>query len=239
MRIIPAIDLIDGRCVRLTQGDYSKKTIYNSDPVDVARNFEDVGIKHLHLVDLDGAKTGRVVNWKVLEAINVKTNLIIDFGGGIQSDNDARIAFDSGASQITGGSVAIKQPELFYKWLRSYGAEAVILGADVKDEKVAVNGWQQTSDVLLLDFLERYTQKGVMYTVCTDISKDGMLCGPSTSLYRSIKEQFPELKLISSGGVGKVEDLEDLQELGMEGVIIGKALYENRITLKQLQKYVD
>lgn len=256
MRIIPAIDIIEGKCVRLSKGDYDTKKIYNENPLEVAKNFEAHGILHLHLVDLDGAKSKHIVNHKVLEQIASKTNLKIDFGGGLKTDDDLRIAFESGANQITGGSIAVKDSETFTRWIDTYGAEKIILGADALDEKVAVSGWQEESKEELLPFIKGYQEKGIQYVICTDISKDGMLEGPSFDLYQRIIlsvssspstaiginsfENGAEnnLKLIASGGISIFDELPKLAELGCEGTIIGKAIYENRITLKQLEDYI-
>lgn len=235
MRIIPAIDIIDGKCVRLTKGDYNTKKVYNENPVEVAKEFEDHGIQYLHLVDLDGAKASKIVNQKVLEAISAATQLTIDFGGGIKSDQDIQIAFDCGASQVTGGSIALKNPELFLKWLGNYGPEKIILGADSMDRKIMAQGWQEGSDQDVLDFVKKYEKEGVQYIIPTDIAKDGMLEGPSLDLYAEIIKET-NLKLIASGGVASLDDLNGLQEIGCEGVIIGKAIYEGRISLKELEK---
>lgn len=237
IHIIPAIDIIDGKCVRLTQGDYSQKKIYNQSPLEVAKEFENAGIKRLHLVDLDGAKQKRIINHRVLEKIAAQTNLNIDFGGGLQSDEDLKIAFESGAKQITGGSIAIKSPETFLNWLEAYGQEKIILGADVKEEKVAVSGWTETSEMDVYQLLEKYIQKGVKYTISTDVSKDGMLRGPSIELYKNIQKRFPGLNLIASGGIGKWEDILELSEMDVFGVIVGKAIYEGKISLKEIEKY--
>ena len=238
MRIIPAIDIIEGKCVRLTKGDYSTKKIYNEDPLEVAKSFEDSGITHLHLVDLDGAKAQNIVNHKVLEKLASKTQLKIDFGGGLKSDDDLRIAFESGANQITGGSIAVKNTELFKKWLSQYGGEKIILGADVKGMHIAVNGWTETSDDELIPFIKDYMQDGVQYVICTDIQKDGMLAGPAIALYQQLLADCPQLKLIASGGVSEEAELPKLAAIGCEGVIIGKAIYENKISLKSLEKYI-
>lgn len=237
MRIIPAIDIIEGKCVRLSKGDYDTKKIYNESPLEVAKAFEAHGIAYLHLVDLDGAKSKHIVNYKVLERLANKTSLKIDFGGGLKSDADINIAFESGASQITGGSVAVKSPETFMRWLDQYGSEKIILGADVKGTHIAIEGWLKTSEQTLFDFVHDYKKKGVEYVICTDISKDGMLEGPAFDLYKSLLAK-EEIKLIASGGISKFEELPQLQDLGCEGVIIGKAIYENRISLKQLENYV-
>lgn len=238
MHIIPAIDIIDGKCVRLTQGDYSSKKEYRSDPVEVAREFEAAGIKRLHVVDLDGALKKKIVNLKTLEKIANGTSLHIDFGGGIQSDQDIRDAFNAGAQQITGGSIAIKNPEMVEGWLMEFGAEKIILGADVKDRMIAVSGWQENSKVDIFPFLEGYLEKGIKYTICTDVAKDGVLKGPSFELYQELQEAFPKLNLIASGGVSSIEDLEKLSTAKTYGVIIGKAIYENAFTLKDLEPYL-
>ena len=238
MRIIPAIDIIDGKCVRLSKGDYSTKIIYNENPLEVAKSFESHGIEYLHLVDLDGAKSSTIVNYKIIEQIASKTKLKIDFGGGLKSDSDVRIAFESGANQITGGSIAIKKSELFEEWIAYYGSEKVILGADALNEKVAVFGWLENSNVDLIPFIKSYQNKGIQYVICTDISKDGMLEGPSFELYSRILSEISEIKLIASGGISTFEELPKLEKMGCEGTIIGKAIYENRITLKQIENYI-
>lgn len=246
MRIIPAIDIIEGKCVRLSKGDYDTKKIYNENPLEVAKNFEAHGIKYLHLVDLDGAKSKHIVNHSILEQIASKTSLQIDFGGGLKTDDDLRIAFESGATQITGGSIAVKNPETFLGWVATHGAEKIILGADAMDEKVAVSGWQEESKEELIPFIKQYKEKGIQYVICTDISKDGMLQGPSFNLYKKIISTNAvtssgvekPLKLIASGGISTFEELPQLAQLGCEGTIIGKAIYENRITLKQLEAYI-
>jgi len=234
IEIIPAIDLIDGKCVRLSQGDYLQKTVYNENPVEVAKMFEDAGIRRLHLVDLDGAKAQHIVNHTVLERIAKATNLQIDFGGGLKSDEDLRIAFESGASMITGGSIAVKSPAVFSAWIERFGAEKIILGADVKDEKIAVSGWTETTDLDLLSFIEVYVKQGITKVICTDISKDGMLQGTAVDLYAKILSKFPELYLIASGGVSSINDISILEEKGVPAVITGKAIYEGRIQLKDL-----
>ncbi|NDK18396.1 MAG: 1-(5-phosphoribosyl)-5-[(5-phosphoribosylamino)methylideneamino]imidazole-4-carboxamide isomerase [Zetaproteobacteria bacterium] len=238
MRIIPAIDIINGKCVRLSKGDYNTQKIYNENPLEMAKKFEAHGIQFLHLVDLDGAKAQAIVNYKVLESIAKNTNLKIDFGGGLKSDADLRIAFESGANQITGGSVAVKNPALFKTWLQIYGADKIILGADAKNETIAVNGWLETSDKALIPFIKDYVKAGISTVICTDISKDGMLQGPSFELYKKIIEQIPNLKLIASGGISHFDELPILAELGCEAVIIGKAIYEHKISLKILEKYL-
>jgi phosphoribosylformimino-5-aminoimidazole carboxamide ribotide isomerase len=234
MDIIPAIDIIDGKCVRLTQGDYEQKKIYNEHPLEVARQFEDAGLTRLHLVDLDGAKAGSVKNWKVLETIAGKTALVIDFGGGIKKEEDVEIVFNSGAALATIGSLAVKDPELFGSWLQQYGADRFLLGADVKSERIAVGGWLETTDRWVYDFIQEYVERGIRQVFCTDVSKDGLLQGPSLDLYRNIMEKFPALHFIASGGVSVIEDIYQLEEIGCKGVIIGKAIYEGRITLKEL-----
>ena len=238
MRIIPAIDIIDGKCVRLSKGDYSTKIIYNENPLEVAKSFENHGIEYLHLVDLDGAKSNRIVNYKIIEQIASKTKLKIDFGGGLKSDLDVRIAFESGATQITGGSIAIKNSELFEEWIAFYGSEKVILGADALNEKVAVSGWLENTNEDLIPYIKRYQNKGIQYVICTDISKDGMLEGPSFELYSRILNEISNIKLIASGGISTFEELPKLAEMGCEGTIIGKAIYEGRITLKQIENYI-
>lgn len=238
MRIIPAIDIIEGKCVRLSKGDYDTKKIYNENPLEVAKSFEEHGIQYLHLVDLDGAKSSQIVNYKVLEQIATKTSLKIDFGGGLKSDADLKIAFESGANQITGGSIAIKQPEVFKKWIQQFGADKIILGADAMNEKVAISGWLEESKEEVIPFIQSYQQEGIKYVICTDISKDGMLEGPSFELYKRILEQTKDLKLIASGGISTFDELPKLAKLGCEGTIIGKAIYEGRITLKQLENYI-
>lgn len=239
IEIIPAIDIIEGKCVRLSQGDYNEKTIYNENPLEVAKMFEDAGINRLHLVDLDGAKAKHIVNHKVLAEIASKTSLSIDFGGGIQSDEDIHIAFSSGAKMITGGSIAVKNQEVFTHWLNKYGNEKIILGADCKDNRIAVSGWQESTTLDIISFIKLYKKKGIEKVICTDISKDGMLQGPSISLYKDILSNFPDLYLIASGGVSCYQDIIDLKDIGIPAVILGKAIYENKITLNQLSKIND
>lgn len=238
LTIIPAIDIIDGKCVRLSKGDYEQKKIYNENPLEVAREFEAHGLKRLHLVDLDGAKAKHIVNWKVLEDIADKTSLEIDCGGGIKSDEDLKIIFESGASMATVGSIAVKEPELFFTWLTKHGPEKIILGADVNERKIAVSGWLEVTDTDLLEFLEDYSQKGVKKVLCTDISKDGMLEGTSLDLYSEIAGKFPELYLIASGGITNTGELIQLAEKKIPAAIIGKAIYEKKISLKDLEKMV-
>jgi len=236
MEIIPAIDIIDGKCVRLTQGDYAQKKIYNEFPLEVAMEFEDAGLKRLHLVDLDGAKAGKVKNWKVLETVASKTGLVVDFGGGIKTAQDVDIVFNSGAALATVGSIAVKDGPLFVSWLEEYGASRFFLGADVKNEKITVGGWLETTDLWVYDFIEEYTGKGITQLFCTDVSKDGLLQGPALELYSAIVEKFPDLHFIASGGVSGMDDVFRLEEIGCKGVIIGKAIYEGRVTLKELSE---
>ncbi|MBR8536489.1 1-(5-phosphoribosyl)-5-[(5-phosphoribosylamino)methylideneamino]imidazole-4-carboxamide isomerase [Carboxylicivirga sediminis] len=236
--IIPAIDIIDGKCVRLSQGDYNSKKVYNEDPLEVAKEFEDHGIKRLHLVDLDGAKAGRIINYKVLERIAGKTNLIIDFGGGLKRSQDLHIAFESGAQMVTGGSIAVKNSEEFESWIEQYGSEKIILGADAKDNKIAVTGWLEETDQKLIPFIKGYTEKGIQKVICTDISKDGMLQGPAIELYQEILGKLPELYLVASGGVSGIKDIEKLAEANIPAVIFGKAIYEGKIQLKELGRFL-
>ena len=238
IELIPAIDIIEGKCVRLSQGDYDKVKEYSASPVDVAKEMEDHGITRLHVVDLDGAKSKHVVNWRTLEQIANATSLVIDFGGGVKTDDDLRIVFDCGAKMVTGGSIAVKEPDTFKSWLMKYGAEKIILGADVKEGKVAVSGWLEDSDNELMAFLEHYTQQGVQKVICTEISRDGMLHGPDISLYKDILAQHPNLYLIASGGVSSMADIEALAEASVPGVIFGKALYEGRISWKDIERFV-
>ncbi|MDM1552700.1 MULTISPECIES: 1-(5-phosphoribosyl)-5-[(5-phosphoribosylamino)methylideneamino]imidazole-4-carboxamide isomerase [Empedobacter] len=235
MRIIPAIDIIDGKCVRLSQGDYDTKKIYNENPLEVAKEFEDYGIEYLHLVDLDGAKSKQIINYKTLELIASKTNLKVDFGGGIKANDDIRIAFECGANQITGGSIAVQNPTLFQEWISQYGSNKIILGADAKDRKIATHGWLETSELDVIDFIQEYKTKGIDYVICTDIAKDGMLQGTSNELYTEILAAS-DVKLIASGGVSSIDDLIKVKELGCEGAILGKAIYEGRIDLKVLSR---
>jgi len=256
MRIIPAIDLIDGKCVRLTRGDYSTRKVYSADPLEVAQSFEDAGIRYLHLVDLDGARTSHIVNHRILEQIAGKTTLKVDFGGGLKSDEDVHTAFESGAAQVTGGSIAASQPERFISWLEKYGPDKIILGADARDGFIAVSGWEKATQQKLLPYILNYQKKGIRYVVCTDISKDGMLEGPSLDLYRKILKRTtvvetqigmsgvedierPGIKLIASGGVTTLQDLLDLKKAGCDGAIIGKALYEGKIRLEDLKPLIS
>ncbi|MDR1779701.1 MAG: 1-(5-phosphoribosyl)-5-[(5-phosphoribosylamino)methylideneamino]imidazole-4-carboxamide isomerase [Tannerella sp.] len=239
IEIIPAIDLIDGKCVRLTQGDYDTKKIYSEDPLEVARSFEDNGIRRLHVVDLDGAREGRIVNYRVLERLAVRTSLVIDFGGGLKNDSDIKTAFECGAQMVTGGSIAVREPEKFADWLKRYGNEKIILGADAKNGKIAVGGWQETTDEALLPFIETYFQKGIRKVICTEISRDGMLQGADIELYKEILSALPEIYLIASGGVSSLADIERLEAAGVPAVIFGKAIYEGRIRLKDLRPFID
>ena len=234
MRIIPAIDIIDGKCVRLTQGDYAQKVIYNEDPLAVAKKFEAAGLKYLHLVDLDGAKAGRVINWEVIESINRETTLKVDFGGGIKTEAELTRLFRSGVSQVNLGSIAVKNPALVHDWIRSYGSDKIILSADVKDENISISGWLENSTITIVDFIKGYQEKGIQFVTCTDISTDGMLQGPNVALYKKLLKQFPAIKLIASGGVSGAHDLQALRQTGVDGVIVGKAIYEGRLDLENL-----
>jgi phosphoribosylformimino-5-aminoimidazole carboxamide ribotide isomerase len=236
IELIPAIDIIDGKCVRLSKGDYATKKIYNENPLEVALAFEQHGIQRLHLVDLDGAKAGRIINHGVLETLASRTSLTIDFGGGLKSSDDLKIAFESGAQMVTGGSIAVKNPDEFTSWIEQYGPEKIILGSDVKDKRIAISGWLETSELDIFGFLSDYQSKGITKTICTDISKDGMLAGPSLPLYKELLARYPQLYLIASGGVSHMRDIEALQEAGVPAVIFGKAIYEGKITLKELEK---
>lgn len=235
MEIIPAIDIIDGKCVRLTQGDYAQKKIYNEHPLEVAKEFEGAGLKRLHLVDLDGAKAGQVKNWKVLETIAGKTSLIIDFGGGIKTDTDVNIVFNSGAALATVGSIAVKNETELVRWFATFGADKFLLGADVKDEKIAIGGWLETTDIWIYDFIEKYIQHGIKQLFCTDVSKDGKLEGPAVALYTNIIQKFPDLHFIASGGVSNMDDLHELSDAGCKAAIVGKAIYEGRIKIADLK----
>lgn len=238
IEIIPAIDIIEGKCVRLVQGDYRQKTIYNEDPLEVAKAFEDNGVKRLHVVDLDGAKARHIVNYKVLERIAGKTSLAVDFGGGLKTDKDLQIAFECGARMVTGGSVAVKNRDLFLSWVERYGTEKIILGADVKGRKIAVNGWKEESELELMPFVSDFMKNGIRKVISTDISRDGMLQGPSLELYRQMLAELPEIYLIASGGVSSLDDIESLQDAGVHAVIFGKAIYEGRISLSDLQRFM-
>ncbi|HRO84848.1 MAG TPA: 1-(5-phosphoribosyl)-5-[(5-phosphoribosylamino)methylideneamino]imidazole-4-carboxamide isomerase [Niabella sp.] len=237
MKIIPAIDVIDGKAVRLKKGDYATKTIYNEHPEEVAMQFADAGLTRLHLVDLDGAKAGHVKNWKVLEKIATKTKLEIDFSGGISSEQDVQITFDSGAKYVSVGSIAVKKPNIFQEWLNKFGVENFILGADVKDEKIMIKGWTEATNIDVFNILKHYRSKGLEQFFCTDISRDGLLQGSSNDLYKKIIERVEGMKLIASGGVSSIKDLEELRDIGCHGAIIGKAIYENIISLKELKQF--
>jgi phosphoribosylformimino-5-aminoimidazole carboxamide ribotide isomerase len=237
MQVIPAIDIIDGKCVRLEEGNYDKVTLYHKEPLEIAKKFEDAGLKCLHLVDLDGAKDGAVKNWKVLETIAGKTSLIIDFGGGIKTEKDVEIVFNSGATLVAVGSIAVKNEDEFMKWILKFGADKFLLGADVKNERITVSGWQETTEVWIYDFIRKYMDHGVKKIFCTDVSKDGKLEGPAIDLYKNIILKFPELFFIASGGVSSVNDLEELRDIGCKGAIVGKAIYEGRIQLKELLSF--
>lgn len=237
IKIIPAIDIIGGKCVRLSQGDYDRKTVYNENPLEVARMFEDAGINRLHLVDLDGAKAKHIVNYKVLEQIASKTKLVIDFGGGLNSDEDLKVAFESGAAMVTGGSIAVKEPDVFLSWLEKFGSEKIILGADAKDGKIAVSGWQESTELSVIEFIAEFHTKGISKVISTDISRDGMLSGPAFELYTEIMETLPKVEIIASGGIASMEDIYKLAEMGVPGVITGKAIYEGKIGLKDIENY--
>jgi phosphoribosylformimino-5-aminoimidazole carboxamide ribotide isomerase len=239
IEIIPAIDILDGKCVRLEQGDYRMKKVYNADPLDVARNFQDNGIKRLHMVDLDGARTSHVINWGVLERLSAKTSLKIDFGGGIKTDDDLQIVFESGASMATIGSIAIRDKDLFSSWMFAYGPEKIILGADVKNQMIAISGWQEVTDIGILPFLTEYKAHGVKEVLCTDVSKDGMLMGASFDLYSMIRAEFPAIRLLASGGITSVADIKKLNEMGVYGAVIGKAYYEGKLLLKDLRRFTQ
>ncbi len=238
IELIPAIDIIDGKCVRLSQGDYESKKVYNENPLEVAKEFEAYGIRRLHIVDLDGAASQHVVNYRILEQIAAQTSLVIDFGGGIKTTGDIEIAFESGAQMVTVGSIAVKSPEVFTEWLQTYGNEKIILGADVKDNHIAINGWKEESPLELMSFLDAYVAKGITQVLCTDISRDGMLKGPATDLYKRILQVHPELHLIASGGISSLDDILKLDEAGIPAAVFGKALYEGRISLKDLSRYI-
>ena len=238
IELIPAIDIIEGKCVRLTQGDYSTRKVYNEDPLEVAKMLEDNGIRRLHVVDLDGAREGRIINYRTLDRIASRTSLIIDFGGGLKGESDVEIAFESGAQMITGGSIAVREPETFGAWIDKFGSECILLGADAKDRKIAIGGWKETTDVELIPFIEGYYKKGITKVVCTDIARDGMLQGPSVELYKEIREAIPTLYIIASGGVSSVADIERLDEAGIPAVIFGKALYEGGIQLRDLLRFM-
>lgn len=235
--MIPAIDMIDGKCVRLTQGDYDSKKIYNEDPLEVAKMLEDHGIRRLHVVDLDGARAGHIVNYRTLERIASRTSLIIDFGGGLQQEDDLEIAFESGAQMVTAGSIAVENEPLVMSWIEKFGSNKIILGADAKEKKIVIHGWKETTDKELIPFIQNYYEKGITKVICTDIQKDGMLEGPALGLYKEIKEAVALIYLIASGGVSSIQDIEALDEAGIQGVIFGKALYEGKIQLKDLLRF--
>lgn len=237
IELIPAIDIIDGKCVRLTQGDYNTKKIYNEDPLEVAKMFEAHGIRRLHVVDLDGAREGRIINYRILERLATRTALVIDFGGGLKQENDLEIAFESGAQMVTGGSIAVKNPDVFASWIIKFGSEKIILGADAKERKIAISGWEEQTDQELIPFIRDYYDKGITKVICTDISRDGMLQGPAIELYKEINEEVPFLYMIASGGVSSIEDIEKLSEAGIPAVIFGKAFYEGHIQLKDLLRF--
>lgn len=238
IELVPAIDIIDGKCVRLTQGDYSQKTVYGADPAETARQFEECGVTRLHMVDLDGARSKHIVNYRVLEKVASRTSLTIDFGGGLKSDEDIRIAFECGASMVTGGSIAVKERGRFLSWIKRYGSEKIILGADVKNGKIAVSGWEESSDMELINFVSEYMEEGITKVITTDISRDGMLAGPSVELYEEMQSKLPGLFIIASGGVSSIRDIEKLAEAGIPSVIFGKAIYEGKITVKEIENYI-
>jgi phosphoribosylformimino-5-aminoimidazole carboxamide ribotide isomerase len=239
MRIIPAIDIIDGKCVRLTQGDYAQKKIYNENPVDVAKSFEDAGLQYLHVVDLDGAKAGKVINWKVVEAITSQTGLEVDFGGGIKTEEEIRRLFEAGVQQVNLGSIAVKEPEKTQRWISEFGKKKIILSADVKNEMISINGWQEKSAISITTLIRNYLQHGIEFVTCTDIAVDGMLTGPNIELYTTLLLTFPQLHLVASGGVSNIDDLIELRRIGVDGVIIGKAIYEGKIKLEALPQLQD
>ena len=238
IEIIPAIDLIEGKCVRLTKGDYATRRTYNEDPLEVAKELEDNGIRRVHVVDLDGARTGRIIHYRTLERLASRTSLVIDFGGGLKQEEDLRIAFESGAQMVTGGSIAVKDPATFTAWIERFGSERIILGADAKDKRIAISGWEQTTDLELIPFIRGYQEKGITKVICTDIARDGMLTGPSIDLYKEIQDEMPSLYVIASGGVSSVGDIERLEEAGIPAVIFGKAIYEGRIQLRDLRRFI-
>ena len=238
IEIIPAIDIIEGKCVRLSQGNYDRITVYNEKPLEVAKMFVNAGISRLHLVDLDGAKAKHIVNYRILEQIATKTSLVIDFGGGLKTDKDLEIAFLSGASMVTGGSIAVKNKQIFLQWLEKYGPNKIILGADANDGKIAVSGWQETTSLTVIDFISNYHKKGILKVISTDITRDGMLSGPAYELYGEILNAVPEIEMIASGGISSMNDILKLGEMGISGVITGKAIYENRITLSEIEKFI-
>ena len=239
MRIIPAIDIIDGKCVRLTQGDYAQKKIYNENPVEVAKSFEDAGLQYLHVVDLDGAKAGKVINWKVVEALTSQTKLEVDFGGGIKTEEEITRLFNAGIQQVNLGSIAVKEPEKTQQWIKTFGKKKIILSADIKDEMISINGWQNSAGISITAFIREYLRHGIEFVTCTDISVDGMLTGPNIELYKTLLLTFPQLHLVASGGVSNFDDLLELRRIGVDGVIVGKAIYEGRIKLSELPQLQD
>lgn len=238
IELVPAIDMIEGKCVRLTQGDYDTQKIYNESPLEVAKQFQDAGVTRLHMVDLDGAKAGHIVNYRMLEKVASHTDLSIDFGGGLKSDDDLHIAFDCGAQMVTGGSIAVKNPDLFLSWITRYGSERIILGADAKEKKIAISGWKEGTAIDLIPFIKDYQSKGISKVICTDIARDGMLQGPAVRLYQEMQQEMPGLYVIASGGVSSMGDIERLEEANIPAVIFGKAIYEGRISLKEIETFI-
>lgn len=238
IELVPAIDMIEGKCVRLTQGDYDTQKIYNESPLEVAKQFQDAGVTRLHMVDLDGAKAGHIVNYRMLEKVASHTDLSIDFGGGLKSDDDLHIAFDCGAQMVTGGSIAVKNPDLFLSWITRYGSERIILGADAKEKKIAISGWKEGTAIDLIPFIKDYQSKGILKVICTDIARDGMLQGPAVKLYQEMQQEMPGLYVIASGGVSSMGDIERLEEANIPAVIFGKAIYEGRISLKEIETFI-
>lgn len=238
IELVPAIDMIEGKCVRLTQGDYDTQKIYNESPLEVAKQFQDAGVTRLHMVDLDGAKAGHIVNYRMLEKVASHTDLSIDFGGGLKSDDDLHIAFDCGAQMVTGGSIAVKNPDLFLSWITRYGSERIILGADAKEKKIAISGWKEGTAIDLIPFIKDYQSKGISKVICTDIARDGMLQGPAVKLYQEMQQEMPGLYVIASGGVSSRGDIERLEEANIPAVIFGKAIYEGRISLKEIETFI-
>ena len=238
IELVPAIDMIEGKCVRLTQGDYDTQKIYNESPLEVAKQFQDAGVTRLHMVDLDGAKAGHIVNYRMLEKVASHTDLSIDFGGGLKSDDDLHIAFDCGAQMVTGGSIAVKNPDLFLSWITRYGSERIILGADAKEKKIAISGWKEGTAIDLIPFIKDYQSKGISKVICTDIARDGMLQGPAVKLYQEMQQEMPGLYVIASGGVSSMGGIERLEEANIPAVIFGKAIYEGRISLKEIETFI-
>lgn len=238
IELVPAIDMIEGKCVRLTQGDYDTQKIYNESPLEVAKQFQDAGVTRLHMVDLDGAKAGHIVNYRILEKVASHTDLSIDFGGGLKSDDDLHIAFDCGAQMVTGGSIAVKNPDLFLSWITRYGSERIILGADAKEKKIAISGWKEGTAIDLIPFIKDYQSKGISKVICTDIARDGMLQGPAVKLYQEMQQEMPGLYVMASGGVSSMGDIERLEEANIPAVIFGKAIYEGRISLKEIETFI-